>query len=286
MRFMRYMLEGRLGLAVAGHAEQRAFHGLTEDQPGWPGDLPDLLSRGEDLAAVGHSLEKCPDVDISRVKVLPPIAAPGKIVCAGLNYLSHARELGIAPPAYPAVFARFASSLIGHGFPIIKPGQYNSLDYEGELAVIIGRAGRAIPLEKSLEHVAGYAAFNDVTVREVTSRSSQWLLAKNFDGTGAFGPCLSTADGLPPGGQGLRLTTKVNGTVMQDGNTSDMIFNVAVLISLISEGLTLEPGDVILTGTPPGVGAARNPPAFLQPGDICEVEIEGIGILHNPVATV
>ena len=160
----------------------------------------------------------------------------------------------------------------------------DKLDYEGELVAVIGRGGRDIAKERALDHVAGYSIFNDGSVRDYQLRTPQWTVGKNFDGTGAFGPYFVTADQLPKGAAGLSLQTRLNGTVMQSTSTSDMVFDVATLVSLLSVAMTLEPGDVIVTGTPAGVGGARKPPVFMKPGDICEVEIEGIGVLRNAIA--
>ena len=164
-----------------------------------------------------------------------------------------------------------------------RPPESSALDYEAELAVVIGRGGRRIQRDKALDHVAGYSLFNDATIRDFQLRTPQWTMGKNFDATGAFGPWLVTPDGVPPGARGLRVQGRLNGRVMQDSGTGQLIFGVAELIALISVAMSLEPGDVIITGTPGGVGAARKPPVFMQPGDVFEVEIEGMGVLSNPV---
>ena len=177
-----------------------------------------------------------------------------------------------------------ASSLVGHNAPIVKPSISDQLDYEGEMAMIIGRKGRSIPKEKALEYIAGYSIFNDASVRDFQLRTSQWTVGKNFDGTGAFGPWLVTPDELPAGARGLRIQTRLNGTVLQDSNTSAMLFDVADQIAYLSQAVTIEPGDVFVTGTPSGVGSSRNPKLFMKIGDVCEIEIEKIGILRNPVA--
>ncbi len=209
--------------------------------------------------------------------------APPKILCVGLNYDDHLEESGLKKPDYPEIFARFASSLIAHQEPIRRPRESTALDYEAELAVVIGKPGRRIPQEQALDHVAGYSLFNDATVRDFQLRTPQWTMGKNFDGTGSFGPWLVTPDAVPPGARGLRIQGRLNGRVMQDSRTDLLIFSVAVLIAMISVAMSLERGDVIITGTPGGVGAARKPPVFMQPGDIFEVEIEGLGVLTNPV---
>lgn len=223
------------------------------------------------------------EVALADVRLLAPVPRPGKVICIGLNYRAHAAEGGFALPDYPAVFLRCATSLIGPGADMIYPQISDKLDYEGELAVVIGREARNVGAN-ALDHVAGFACFNDGSVRDYQRKSTQWTVGKNFDGTGAFGPELVTPDELPRGASGLRLVSRLNGEIMQDSNTGDMIFDVATLIATLSEAMTLEPGDVIATGTPSGVGYARTPPVYLKPGDCSEVEIEGIGILSNTVA--
>ncbi len=221
---------------------------------------------------------------LSEVTPLPPVSRPGKIVCIGLNYVDHAKEGGNPIPEYPAVFLRAVTSLVGPGQPILRPPVSAKLDYEAELAVVIGRPALRVREADALAHVAGYACFNDGSLRDYQRRSTQWTMGKNFDATGAFGPELATPEELPEGAHGLRIATRLNGRTLQDGNTRDMIFGVARTIAILSEVMTLEPGDVIITGTPAGVGYPRQPPVFLQPGDTCEVEIEGIGVLSNVVA--
>ncbi len=217
------------------------------------------------------------------MEVLPPLSSPGKIICVGLNYRAHAVESGMQLPEYPTLFARFPSSLVGGGAPIVRPAESDKLDYEGELVAVIGKAGRRIAEADALDHVVGYSIFNDGSIRDFQLRTPQWTMGKNFDGTGAFGPTLVTADELPPGARGLHLETRLNGQVMQSTSTDDLIFDVASLVSLISVGITLLPGDLIVTGTPSGVGGARKPPVYMKAGDVCEVEIERLGILRNPV---
>lgn len=223
------------------------------------------------------------EVDLSAVTLLPPLQRPGKIICIGLNYADHSAESGFKVPDYPTVFARFSTSLVAHEQPIIRPRVSTQLDYEGELALVIGRGGRHIPKSQALEHVFGYSLFNDGSIRDYQTKSPQWTVGKNFDGTGAFGPAIVTADELPAGCRGLRIQTRLNGDVVQNASTDDLIFDVATLISTLSEAITLSAGDVIVTGTPAGIGAARKPPLWMKPGNLCEVEIEQIGVLRNPV---
>lgn len=244
---------------------------------------PDAVSA-VDLALGGASTLSVEQVALADVELLPPVPAPGKIICIGLNYRAHAIEGGNAIPDYPAVFLRCATSLTAHGGAMIYPECSDKLDYEAELAVIIGKTARNVTMVNALDHVAGYSCFNDGSVRDYQRKSTQWTIGKNFDGTGGFGPELVTPDELPAGASGLRLIARLNGQIMQDSNTGDMIFDVATLISVLSEAMTLEPGDVIATGTPSGVGYARKPPVYMLPGDVSEIEIEGIGTLINTVA--
>ena len=282
MRFAAFKIEGRLGVAVAGPNGQ--FHGLLSGEDGYPGTLDLLVRQGrQTMDAAATVLAGGPQIDLGQVELLPPLSSPGKIVCVGLNYVDHSVESGFAVPDYPTIFTRFASSLIGSGAAIIRPCVSSQLDYEGEMAAVIGVGGRHIKEQDALAHVLGYSIFNDASVRDYQRKSPQWTIGKNFDGTGAFGPYLVTADELPAGGHGLHIQTRLNGAVVQDASTSDMVFSIARLISILSEAITLSPGDIIVSGTPAGVGMARNPPLFMKQGDVCEVEIEGIGTLSNTV---
>ena len=201
----------------------------------------------------------------------------------GLNYADHAAEGGNPIPTYPAIFLRVNSSIVAHGKPLLRPPVSDKFDYEAELAIIIGTRGHAIAEADALKHIAGYACFNDGSLRDYQRKSGQWTMGKNFDATGGFGPDIVSADEIAPGAHGLKIMSRINGTLLQNGNTADMIFNTQQMISIISEVMTLEPGDVIITGTPAGVGYPRKPPVFMRDGDVCEIEIEGIGILSNPV---
>ena len=222
-------------------------------------------------------------IEAATASLLAPIPRPPKIVCIGLNYRDHAAESRMAIPDVPTVFAKFPTAAIGHRQPIVLPKASTKPDYEAEFAVVIGRGGRRIKRDRALDHVAGYSLFNDATIRDFQLRTPQWTMGKNFDGTGAFGPWLVTPDALPPGAHGLRIQGRLNGRVMQESSIDKLIFNVPALIEMISVAISLEPGDVIITGTPGGVGAARKPPVFMQPGDVFEVEIEGMGVLSNSV---
>jgi len=240
---------------------------------------PEALSRLKSLSQRAKSLIPVSEI----IEWLPPVIAPGKAIAIGLNYVEHAKEGSQAVPDYPVIFNRFPSSWVGHNAPIIQPRVSKILDYEGELAVIIGKAGKYISKENALAHVAGYSIFNEGSIRDYQMRTHQWTIGKNFDRSGSFGPFFVSADELPAGASGLRLQTRLNGKVMQDANTSDMIFDVATLVAGLSEVMELSPGDVIISGTPEGIGAARKPPVFMQPGDVCEISIEGIGLLSNPI---
>lgn len=261
---------------------------LAKAGPGLPGDMLAFLAGGEAArVAIAKALDAAPAaaaLDPEHATYLPVVPRPGKIICVGLNYADHSAESGFKQPDYPTLFGRFTTSLIGHKAPLIRPNLSDQLDYEGEIAAVIGRRGKHVSKASALDHVAGYAVFNEGSVRDYQFKAPQWTVGKNFDGTGAFGPALVTTDELPPGARGLKVATRLNGQTMQSASTDDMVFDVASLISIISEAITLEPGDVIVTGTPAGVGVARKPQLFMKPGDVCEVEVEGIGTLVNPIA--
>ena len=212
------------------------------------------------------------------------VPRPPKIICLGLNYADHAKEGGHAKPEYPSFFMRVGTSQVAHNEPIIRPRASSKLDYEAELAVIIGSRARHLTKANALSCVAGYACYNDGSVRDYQRKTNQWTIGKNFDATGGFGPWLVTPDELPAGCAGLRIQSRLNGKIMQDANTKDFLFDVVESLCIITECLTLEPGDVIITGTPAGVGYARTPPVWMAPGDICEIDIEGVGVLSNPIA--
>lgn len=242
---------------------------------------PDFAARDRIAGGVEPSL------DLSGVKLLPVIPRPEKIILLVRNYLDHHQEVTAAGlqrelSSYPPIFLRYANSLVGHREPILRTHVSNQLDWEGELAVIIGRRGRYIKEEDALSYVAGYSAFNDASIREWQFHAKQIAAGKNFVGTGPFGPWLVTADEIPDPHR-LRLQTRVNGEVMQSSNTSNLIFKIPALIAYCSCIFDLAPGDVIVTGTPGGVGWTRKPPRWLVPGDVVDVEIEGVGTLSNPV---
>jgi acylpyruvate hydrolase len=219
---------------------------------------------------------------LADVTLKAPVPRPGKIICIGQNYLAHAHETNASASPFPIIFAKYANTVIGHGEPIVIPAAVQKPDYEGELAVVIGRRGRSIPEAEALDYVAGYMPLNDVSARDWQNRTSQWVLGKTTDTFCPMGPALVTADEIPDV-QNLRLRTLIGDEVLQEGHTSLMIFPVARLIWDMSRVMTLEPGDVIATGTPAGVGMARTPPRWLRPGDVVRVEIERVGVLANPV---
>ncbi|MDT7951618.1 MAG: fumarylacetoacetate hydrolase family protein [Acetobacteraceae bacterium] len=284
MRFAAYRQNGTDGIAVAERAGA-PFHACPSTDGAYPGSLTSLIAAGTDaLQSAGRKMLSGPQIDLDSVTLLPPLPTPPKIICVGLNYADHSAESGFATPDYPTLFGRFASSLIGAGAPIIRPRLSEQLDYEGEIVAVIGQGGRDIAKETALDHVIAYSLFNDVSVRDYQFKAPQWTVGKNFDGTGPFGPYLVTADELPPGIAGLRLTTTLNGQIVQEASTDDLVFDVATIIHIISQAFTLEPGDVIVTGTPSGVGMARKPPLWMKAGDVVEVTVEGIGTLRNPVA--
>lgn len=252
-------------------------------------DLPHTLREvfaADRLGEIEQAIKNNADsnqIPMGSVQLLPPIADAEKVICIGRNYAAHAKEGGAEPPTYPEIFMRTNRSLIADGAPIIRPNCSDKLDFEGELVVVIGKTARHVREEDALDYVGGYSLFNDATLRDYQRKSTQWTIGKNFDNTGSFGPAIVTPDEVPMGAHGLSIQTRLNGEIMQDANTSDLIFPIATLISLLSECLTLIPGDVIVTGTPAGVGYARTPPVWMREGDICEISVDGIGTLSNPV---
>ncbi len=219
---------------------------------------------------------------LESVSLLQPVLRPGKVICLGLNYRDHAKEAGMAIPEYPVLFHKVAGSLIGHNQPVVVPRSSSKIDFEGELTIIIGRRGKYIAEHEALSYIAGYTIGNDVSARDLQFRTSQWTTGKMLDTFGPLGPALVTCDDVPYP-NALQIKTTLNGQVMQDGNTAEMIFRVPFIVSYISEIVTLEPGDVILTGTPAGIGNTRTPPVFMKPGDTVSVEIERLGVLTNPL---
>ena len=246
-------------------------------------DLMALASGSIDLGQIAALAQAAPGIPAARVVPRLPVERPGKIVCLGLNYVDHVKEGGYDIPDYPAFFLRVTTSIMPAGAPMVRPACSQRLDYEAELMVIVGRGGRHIAREQALDHVFGYTTFNDGSVRDYQRKTHQWTPGKNFDATGAIGPVVVTPDELPAGARGLKIESRVGSEVLQSADTADMMWSVADAIAIISEYTTLEPGDLIAMGTPPGVGHARTPPRWLVPGETVEVEIEGIGICASPI---
>jgi 2-keto-4-pentenoate hydratase/2-oxohepta-3-ene-1,7-dioic acid hydratase in catechol pathway len=273
MRIVCFEHRGNLALAIRDGSKLRVVGRY---------DPVNINSAFADLSSARAS-GASDTLDIEEVTLLPPVQRPGKVICIGLNYVDHAKEGGNPIPDYPAVFLRALTSIVGPSAPIVRPPCSDKLDFEAELAVVIGRSASRVSERDALKHVAGYTCFNDGSVRDYQRKSTQWTMGKNFDASGALGPEVVTPDELPEGARGLQVVSRLNGRTMQDGNTADMIFSIPRLIEILSEVMTLEPGDVIATGTPAGVGYARKPPVFMRPGDVCEIDIEGIGTLRNPI---
>jgi acylpyruvate hydrolase len=255
-----------------------------------PADLGEFLRRSNgDLKSLGDLAKKAPASarrPLAGLRFALPVAHPGKIVCLGLNYLDHVKE---GPqkdniPKFQSIFFRMLTSMVPHLQPIIRPRVSIQLDYEAEMVVIVGKRAKHLTLANAYDCIAGYSCANEGSVREYQRHTTQWGMGKNFDRTGGFGPWMVTADEVPPGGKGLKIMSRLNGNTMQSANTDSLMFPVAESLVYLTEGMTLEPGDIILTGTPSGVGHARKPePVWMKAGDTCEVEVEGIGILSNPI---
>jgi len=263
---------------------------LQEIDPKLPTDLREVLEKCDgDLTPLRDHAKRAPASarrTLSGLKFALPVARPGKIVCLGLNYLDHVKEGRYASdiPKFPTIFLRCTTSLAPHLAPLIRPLASETFDYEAELVAVIGRRAKHLTVAEAVSCIAGYSCFNEGSIREFQRRTSQWDMGKNFDRTGGFGPWMVTADELPPGGKGLKIESRLNGKVMQSDNTSNMMFPVAETIADVTRAMTLEPGDLLVTGTPSGVGHARKPPVWMRDGDICEIEIEGVGLLRNPIA--
>lgn len=280
MKFASFIVQGR---TTYGVVEADQVIDLESVKPTFGTDLKQAIAinrLGELTPAV---LAPLPRVALADVTFLPVIENPGKVLCIGINYATHVRETGREMPTYPMIFTRFADSQVAHLQPIIRPKASHKLDFEGELAVVIGKTARHVKAEDALEYVAGYACYNDGSVRDWQKHTIQFVPGKNFPRTGGFGPWLVTCDEIGDP-QDLELTTRLNGQVMQHTSTSDMIFDVRHLIEYCSTFTELAPGDVIVSGTTGGVGAFREPPVWMKPGDTVEVEISGIGILRNSIA--
>lgn len=281
---MRFLVGTRNGtqsvFSVAG--DQAAD--LTAALPAIGSDLAALAADPDLAAQAAAAMGTAPMVPLTSITPALPIAKPGTIICLGLNYVEHIKEGGYDIPDYPALFMRGRNSIMAAGAPLIRPACSEKLDYEAELMLIVGKGGRHIPEETALAHVFGYTVFNDGSVRDYQRKTHQWTPGKNFDDTGAIGPFVVTPDEVPEGAAGLKIESRVGDEVLQSSNTANMIWGVAKTLSIISEYTTLEPGDHIALGTPPGVGHAKKPnPRWLKPGEVIDIEIEGIGICSNPV---
>ena len=272
MRLISFLRDGTPGFGIlAGDGVIDAggrFASLAEALPHLDA-LHDLAGRPADIA-------------VADIVLLPPIPKSNRIICIGLNYKSHIAEGGREKPKYPMLFPRYPDSLVAHGQPMLRPAASEKFDFEGELAFVIGKPGRHIPAEAALDHVAGYSCFNDGSIRDFQRHTTQFLPGKNFTASGAFGPWLVTADEMGAIG-GQTLETRLNGTVMQSARLDDLLFGVPELIAYMSTVWTLQPGDLVATGTTGGVGVFREPPVWMQPGDRVEVEISGIGVLANMI---
>jgi len=282
MRLVTY--QGPSGPRVAG-IRGAGLVDLNESDRAIPHCIKDLLAQGaRGIGRVQAALAAGREMSAAGVKLLPAVPRPEKVLCVGLNYADHAKESGARPPGEPVIFAKFPTAIRTDGDPIVIPRLSQEVDYEAELVLVIGRGGRHIPVDAARDHIAGYLCGNDVSARDWQLRKpgGQWLLGKSFDSFAPIGPALVTADEIPDAGK-LQIELRLNGQVMQHSSTSQLLFSVAQLVSYVSDVCTLAPGDLIFTGTPPGVGFARKPPVFLKPGDVVEVEIERIGILRNPV---
>lgn len=256
---------------------------LVDLGPKFGARFPDLKSliAGGGLSGLATFIGTGRDwMPLQVAEFLPVIPNPGKIFCVGVNYADHQKEMGRAETQYPTIFLRFTDTLAAHEKPAWVPRASTAVDYECELTVVIGRVGRNIDVASALDHVAGYTCFNDISIRDFQRHTSQFTPGKNFPRTGPLGPWMVTKDEIPDP-HALSIKTRLNGTVMQDGNTAQLIFRIPELIAYISSFTTLAPGDLIATGTPSGVGFARKPQIFMKPGDVVEVDIENIGVLRN-----
>ena len=281
MRLKTFIHDGREQIGVR---QDDVVIPVASIDPELPGSIMQLLADGQ-FDELHSKVSNYDGTGIAEedIDYLPVIPRPGKIVCIGRNYAAHAAEGGAETPTFPEVFFRGATSLIPHQGVIIRPPCSETLDFEGEFAFVVGKRCRHATEDNALDYIAGYTLFNDATIREYQRFSSQWTVGKNFDDTGAFGPELVTSDELPDGMAGLSLTTKLNGELMQDGQIDSLVFPVRKLVTILSEFMTFEPGDVVVTGTPAGTGYARKPPLWMKHGDTVEIEVEGLGKLINTV---
>lgn len=263
---------------------------LQAADPALPSDLGEWLRRGDgDLWPLADAAAKAPASARRPLRGLNyalPVARPGKILCLGLNYMDHVKEGRYADnvPKWPSLFFRVLSSLVPHEAPLIRPRASKQFDYEAEMVAVVGKRARHLKLANALDCIVGYSVANEGSIREFQRHTTQWTAGKNFDQSGSVGPWVVTADELPAGGKGLKIESRLNGRVMQSDNTRNLMFPLAETLTYVTQGITLEPGDIILTGTPSGVGHAQKPnPVWMKAGDVCEIEVEGIGVLRNPI---
>jgi 2-keto-4-pentenoate hydratase/2-oxohepta-3-ene-1,7-dioic acid hydratase in catechol pathway len=287
MKIVGFEAEGGLRLGVV---EGDQVIDLQAVDAKVPTDLGTVLAANNgDLKSLGDIAKRAPASAHRPLKGLKfglPVAKPGKILCLGLNYLEHVKEGTQRDniPKFPTIFMRCLTSMVPHEQPIIRPKVSEQLDYEAELMLVVGKRAKHLTMANATSCIAGYSCSNEGSVREFQRKTTQWDMGKNFDRTGGFGPWMVTADELPDAGKGLKIASRLNGTVMQSDNTDNMMFPVADMLVYVTQGMTLEPGDIIFTGTPSGVGHARKPnPIWMKKGDVCEIEIEGIGVLRNPI---
>jgi acylpyruvate hydrolase len=287
MKIVGFEADGGLHLGVV---ESDQVVDLQAVDSATPADLGEILRRQNgDLSALKDAAKRAPAAarrPLKGLKYALPVTRPGKIICLGLNYLEHVKEGSQRDniPKFPTIFFRVNTSLVPHQAPIIRPKVSETLDYEAELIFVVGKRAKHLTLANAYSCIAGWSCGNEGSVREFQRKTTQWDMGKNFDRTGGFGPWMVTADELPAAGKGLKIQSRLNGTVMQSDNTDNMMFPVAEMLVYVTQGMTLEPGDVIFTGTPSGVGHARKPnPVWMKHGDVCEIEIEGIGVLSNPI---
>lgn len=278
MKLATFTERGRTRIGVV---ELSRIADIGAADPALPGDMTEFLKGGaEAMARLNAALAVAPRLPLSEVTLEAPVPRPGKFLAVGLNFADHIAELGAATPAFPSTFAKTTSCINAPFAEVHRPRVSDSMDYEGELGLIIGRRCRHVPKHRALEVVAGYCVVNDLTVREWVDLTPQVVIPKSFDTHGPFGPWMTTADEIADP-QALKIRTLVNGELRQDSTTGEMIFTCADLIALLSQAVTLEPGDVITTGTPPGVGEGMTPKTYLQPGDVVRVEIDGLGHIEN-----
>jgi 2-keto-4-pentenoate hydratase/2-oxohepta-3-ene-1,7-dioic acid hydratase in catechol pathway len=285
MKIVGFELNKQLRLGVVEGEEVIDLQAADEKAPA---DLGEWLRRNDgDLKPLKELAQKSKGarLPLKGLKFALPVARPPKIICLGLNYLEHVKE---GPqkdnvPKWPSIFFRVLTSMVPHEQPIIRPKVSEMLDYEAELVAVVGRRARHMTMDNAVSCIAGYSCCNEGSVREFQRHTTQWGAGKNFDQTGGFGPWMVTADELPPGGKGLKIQSRLNGTTMQSDTTANMMFPLAETIVYLTKGMTLEPGDIILTGTPSGVGHPRKPPVWMKHGDVAEIDIEGVGVLRNPI---